>query len=238
MKRYPFDKAKTAKVKEYGCPKGSVMFEHKCRKILCPLGEYYNGNCLQPECPSGLVWRGKVCQKPLFVTTVLKIDNVFVNQINETPIALETSHINKVVYYTSTTTTQKPHTISTTTYHLVQQNITSCCQVVSPRICKFRICSYPIVYLKAPEIKYDHPTLVMPPNPILEECGINNCYNNLNVVNCSGCVSVRSENCSPHCYRYMCPKKSCTFMDLSVYCTYYSGQNGCLPIDGCLWNWC
>ncbi|XP_037808419.1 uncharacterized protein LOC119601524 [Lucilia sericata] len=256
--------------KNNSCPYGSIMIKNKCRKILCSLGEYYKGSCLHPVCPSGLVWRGKKCQEPGYITTVIEIQNDFVSHVNENPIALSKSHKNNVVYRSSTTTTHKPFTTSamqqknttiptyvstsTTTNSPINSQHIDCCKVLTPRICKLygekwvcfnrkyqrcdsRICASPVVYLKAPAIKHEPPVLIMPPNPQLTDCEANDCRNNLNV-DCSGCATLRSENCSPYCYQYICPTDTCSFMDLNEYCSYYSGQSGCLPTDGCLWNWC
>ncbi|XP_065369583.1 uncharacterized protein LOC135961875 [Calliphora vicina] len=250
---------------EFSCPQGSIMIKNKCRKIICTLGEYYRGTCLNPVCPSGLIWRGKKCQEPGYLTTVVEIDNDFVNEVNEKPIALAMSHTNEVIYHTSTTTTtHKPST--TRPMHLNKTTRPSfittstkisddCCEVYTPRICKLykekkwlcfnrkykrcdsRICSSPVVYLKAPEIKHEPPVLIMPPNPQMTVCETDDCRNNLSDVDCSGCPTLRSESCSPYCYRYIC-SNACDFMDLNEYCSYYPGQSGCLPRDGCLWNWC
>ncbi|XP_065371286.1 uncharacterized protein LOC135963383 [Calliphora vicina] len=252
-------------LKELRCPQGSIMIKNKCRKIICTLGEYYRGTCLNPVCPFGLVWRGKKCQEPGYLTTVIEIDNDFVNEVNEKPIALALNQKNQVIYHTSTTTTT--HKPSTTRFmHLNKTTIRPsfitksttasdvCCKVFTPRICKLyegkwlcfnrkyqrcdrRICSSPVIYLKAPEIKHEPPILVMSPNPQLTSCETDDCRNNSNV-DCSGCPTLRSENCSPYCYRSICSNATCTFMDLNEYCSYYPGQNGCLPNDGCLWNWC
>lgn len=266
-------------LKELRCPQGSIMIKNKCRKIICTLGEYYRGMCLNTVCPPGLVWRGKKCQEPGYLTTVIEIENDFVNEVNEKPIALAMSYKNQVIYHTSTTTTT--HKPSTTRLMHLNKTTTSttasdaCCKVLTPRICKLyeakwlcfnrkyqrcdsRICTSPVIYLKAPEIKHEPPVLVMPPNPQLTVCETDDCRNNssnyisiiftlyvlLTIystfadVDCSGCPTLRSEKCSPYCYRYICSNATCTFMDLNEYCRYYPGQSGCLATDGCLWNWC
>ncbi|XP_037824579.1 uncharacterized protein LOC119612785 [Lucilia sericata] len=248
------------------CPTGSIMLKNKCRKIICSMGEYYKGNCLKPVCPEGLIWRGKKCQKPGYLTTIIEINNEIINEQNEKPITLERSQTNEVIYYT-TTTTQKPLTtvrsiMSSTTESPIKSNVSStnndannsCCKVFTPRICKLygqkwvcfnrkyhrcdkRICTMPVIYLKAPEILYEPPVLIMPPNPQFNMYKSRDSDINLNA-DCSGCAARHSETCSPYCYRYICPNNSCGYMDLNEYCNYYPGQNGCQPTDGCLWNWC
>ena len=190
-------------VRQITCPRGSIMYKNKCRKIMCTLGEFYRGSCNRPICPSGLVWRGKQCQRPGFITTVIEIDNTFINQINEKQYALETSEhdeiINHIENLSPTTTTSKPGSISVSTVatvndgqpQLISTSNATCCHVISPRICKKyvkwqcfsrkfticddRVCIAPLLYLKAPEIKYDPPILVMPPNPQLDACKNSNC---------------------------------------------------------------
>ncbi|TMW48662.1 hypothetical protein DOY81_006251 [Sarcophaga bullata] len=254
-------------VRQITCPRGSIMHKNKCRKIMCTLGEYYKGSCNRPICPSGLVWRGKQCQKPGFLTTIIEIDNVFVNQINEKQYALETSEHDEIISHPVTnlspaTTTSKPESIKASTIasvndkkpHLTSISNATCCHVISPRICKKygkwqcfsrkfticddRVCTASLLYLKAPEIKYEPPILVMPPNPQLDGCKNSNCTINTDIIDCSGCANRVSEKCTPYCYSYVCPNGNCTYMNLKDYCTYYAGQNGCKPNDGCLWTWC
>ncbi|XP_023303242.2 uncharacterized protein LOC111685225 [Lucilia cuprina] len=249
------------------CPTGSIMLKNKCRKLLCSMGELYNGNCLKPVCPTGLIWRDKKCQEPGYITTIIEINNEIINEQNEKPITLKRSQTNEVIYHT-TTTTRKPLTtlrsiMGSTTESPNKSNVSStnnnanhsCCKVFTPRICKLydkkwvcfnrkydicdkRICTKPVVYLKAPEILYQHPVLIMPPNPQFNMYNETRDFDNNLYVDCSGCAARHSETCSPYCYRHICPNNSCRYMDLSEYCNYYPRQNGCQPTDGCLWNWC
>uniref|UniRef100_A0A1I8MPD2 Uncharacterized protein n=1 Tax=Musca domestica TaxID=7370 RepID=A0A1I8MPD2_MUSDO len=126
-----------------------------------------------------------------------------------------------------------------------------CCTVYTPRICKIygqkwicfnrkkdscdtRICTAAIVYLKPPEIKYSHPTLIIPPSTASATTGADN-----NVApDCSGCALNQPEKCSAYCSTYRCPPGVCEFKPLEEYCRHYSGQFGCTPKDGCLWDWC
>uniref|UniRef100_A0A1A9ZCK6 EGF-like domain-containing protein n=1 Tax=Glossina pallidipes TaxID=7398 RepID=A0A1A9ZCK6_GLOPL len=277
------------------CPHDSVFIDEKCRKIICTMGEYYQGQCLHPACPPGLVWRGKRCQKPGYLETIIEIDNVLINKIRDKPYTVienSTSHVthhndsSKITPITTTTTTTttnasprrtpstvkptSPRTPRITTKRPVSTATTTkpngststppleCCVVVTPRICKLygkkwvcfnrrsrtcaaRICTASIVYLKAPEIRYRHPLLIMPPNPNLTTCQENSCdkfSTNNDTIDCSGCSHSNFEKCSSYCYRYMCPAGSCAFIDLEAYCNYYPGKFGCLEEDGCIWNWC
>ncbi|XP_073819312.1 uncharacterized protein isoform X2 [Musca autumnalis] len=125
-----------------------------------------------------------------------------------------------------------------------------CCKLRTSRICKLygqkwicfnrnqnmcdaRVCTAPIVYLRPPEIKYMHSTLIMPPTTGPSTQGNNNVP-----ADCSGCSLNQPENCSNYCSSYMCPKGVCKFMDLEEYCRYYPGKFGCIQADGCLWSWC
>uniref|UniRef100_A0A1B0ATU7 EGF-like domain-containing protein n=1 Tax=Glossina palpalis gambiensis TaxID=67801 RepID=A0A1B0ATU7_9MUSC len=275
------------------CPHDSVFIDEKCRKIICTMGEYYQGQCLHPACPPGLVWRGKRCQKPGYLETIIEIDNVLINKIYDKPYTVienSTSHvthrndISKITPISATTdasprqtsSTVKPtapstprstptkRPVSTTTTTRPNGNTSTpplqCCVVVTPRICKLygekwvcfnrrsrtceaRICTASIVYLKAPEIRYRHPLLIMPPNPNLTSCQESSCdmfSTNNDTIDCSGCSHSNFAKCSSYCYRYMCPAGSCAFMDLEAYCNlnYYPGKFGCLEQDGCIWNWC
>lgn len=280
-------------IRQMTCPLGSIIYENKCRKIICTLGEYYRGSCNRPICPPGLVWRGKQCQKPGFITTVIEIDNTFVNQRNQKQYVLETSDHNEIINHVGNVI---PKTNSSNT-DLIKQyppkaelNLTTarifktsnsksngtCCQVISPRICKKyakwhcfhrkhtvcdeRVCMVPLLYLEAPEIKYESPILVMPPEPQLDSCKNRNCSNIeegktrqhffvttdfskttmhfLDIADCSGCANHIADNCHPYCYSYSCSNGACTFLKLKSFCSFYFGQRGCLPNDGCVWSWC
>lgn len=193
------------------------------------MGEYYQGQCLHPACPPGLVWRGKRCQKPGYLETIIEIENVLINKIHDKPYTVienstshvthhnDTSTITPITTATTTTnasprrtlstvkptsprtpriTTKRPVSTATTTKPNGSTSTSTpsleCCVVVTPRICKLygqkwvcfnrrsrtcaaRICTAPVVYLKAPEIRYRHPLLIMPPNPNLTTCRENSC---------------------------------------------------------------
>ncbi|KAH8369384.1 hypothetical protein KR009_009255, partial [Drosophila setifemur] len=131
------------------CPQGSVLIDKECRKIVCSEGEYYDGRCLSPACPPGTVWRGRRCQEPGFVTTILEIGNVI---HNEHEYKVTTENINRVVYETIPPYNPDLHksserpwvypTYRTTTEQTpVDQPYPglipppNCCLVKSPRIC-------------------------------------------------------------------------------------------------------
>lgn len=203
------------------CPPHSILFDDKCRKIICSLGEYYEGRCLQPACPSGLVWHGKRCQKPAYIITILEMDNIVVNQMNDSNYTIKQNTSNYIppAIYTTVNRTQPTHLINqinTPTnlsaddylhkFHLKRNNSRidftnsknaggNCCNIITPRICRQfgkkwicfsrhqnlcdrRICNATIVYLKAPEIRYKPPLLIMPPNPILNNCTTSDCQSN------------------------------------------------------------
>ncbi|XP_053955388.1 uncharacterized protein LOC128861339 isoform X1 [Anastrepha ludens] len=242
------------------CPLGSVLTDNECRKILCPMGEYYQGQCLQPVCPKGTVWHKQRCQEPGYITTILDIENVFINEARDRPGIIAQENINSYV-------TQKPAlSVSTTTSKIIKRITTTpppqstnspqgiCCTILTPRICKLygkrwvcfnhqlkrcdaKLCSHPKIYLRVLEPIYDPPILVMPPNPPLEVCSTFEC-DNTSILDCSGCKSNRREKCSPYCYHYQCPNSQCTFVDLKEYCIKYPREFGCVRRDGCLWDWC
>ncbi|EDW71472.2 uncharacterized protein Dvir_GJ19551, partial [Drosophila virilis] len=128
------------------CPPGSIFFEAQCRKIICSQGEYHAGRCLMPACPAGTVWRGKRCQPPGYLTTILEIDNVIKNKHEYQTV---TENVNRVEYQTirpydpnediSYDKAKPPTklTVSTSTSASVTpQPATDCCTVKSPRICR------------------------------------------------------------------------------------------------------
>uniref|UniRef100_A0A1A9WAM4 Chitin-binding type-2 domain-containing protein n=1 Tax=Glossina brevipalpis TaxID=37001 RepID=A0A1A9WAM4_9MUSC len=286
----------TTVLQQKRCPHDSVFMDEKCRKIICTMGEYYQGQCLQPACPPGLVWRSRRCQKPGYFNTIIEIDNVLINKIRDKAYNI-IENSSDVIHYNNSrettsptnsyTTTTKPRRITTTMKPTHYPRFTTtkrpgsktttipgpktttkpnkptnptnfdCCTVVTPRICKLYfnkwvcfnrrdrtctpgICTASVVHLKAPEIRYKYPLLIMPPNPNLTNCEENNCDSLMNndTIDCSGCAHSNFSKCSSYCYRYMCPANSCAFMDLKVYCSNYSGKFGCLEQDGCIWNWC
>ncbi|XP_030374606.1 mucin-2 [Scaptodrosophila lebanonensis] len=143
------------------CPAGSIFVNNQCRKLLCTRGEYISGRCVQPLCKEGLVWRGKRCQPPAYLTTVLEIENVITNRKEYT---LVTENVNNVEQVTvppynpgnnqsynaevlppsalvdPTSTTRRP---PTTTVRVPEPNYDDnavpsdgCCVVKSPRICR------------------------------------------------------------------------------------------------------
>ncbi|XP_061401844.1 uncharacterized protein LOC133337618, partial [Musca vetustissima] len=228
------------------CPEGSVLLDNKCHKIICPNGELYKGICLQAICPPGTVWRGKRCQEPENITTILEIENVVTNEVLRTPVYLEVnSQYKQILNGTSYVDRDNSKSIGTSLpaqdisissknsgdYSLPNTNEISavlkeseklikplvlnddtkptnllvnsrekeaddqssksvgCCNVRTPRICKLygkkwicfnrnqhlcdaRVCSAPTVYLRPPEIKYKHSTLIMPPPTTLSQQGI------------------------------------------------------------------
>ncbi|KAH8280035.1 hypothetical protein KR018_001615, partial [Drosophila ironensis] len=144
------------------CPPGSILFEAECRKIVCAEGEYYEGRCIAPACPPGTVWRGRRCQEPGYITTVLEIGNAIHNRHE---YKVSTENINHVEYNTpppynadldksyeitpaeivATTTTRRPWLYSTPGY-TTQKSVSKepfpgqipppgCCIVKTPRIC-------------------------------------------------------------------------------------------------------
>lgn len=197
------------------CPADSIFLEDKCRKIICSLGEYYDGHCLQPACPPGLVWRAKSCQTPGYIITIVEVDNVLVNTMNEQNFTVSQPNATNAIYrhsVTMTTTTATPPTLPvpisrkpytnklpkdkeyswlnrpsrnrtlSTSNDSRLLNEDGCCTIVTPRICKDytdqwicfnrrhkrcdrRICSTAIIYLRAPEVRYKAPMLIMPPFP-------------------------------------------------------------------------
>ncbi|XP_037954185.1 uncharacterized protein LOC119684251 [Teleopsis dalmanni] len=148
----------TSAESKLSCPEGTVLTDGKCRKIICPFGEYYNGRCLEPACPEGLVWRGRRCQSPAYITTILEIDNVFTSKVRQSQPKIIPENVNNIYYHTpkpeieitkkmsttaaydiETITTEKPRTTMRTTRKSINPglvNETDCCTVITPRICK------------------------------------------------------------------------------------------------------
>lgn len=131
-----------------------MWLKERCRKIVCPNGEFYKGICLQALCPPGLVWRGKKCQEPGHLTTILEIENVLINEVRERAVYLEKEGTNVVLNHTTVDIpkTKSPKTeIPTQTQTLKLPIVplapkntsvapsnpaTGCCKLRSPRICK------------------------------------------------------------------------------------------------------
>lgn len=191
------------------CPSGSVFINKQCRKIVCSMGEYYRGRCMQAACEPGLVWYGNKCQKPGYTTTILEIENVFVNNLHKAPVTLTRTNKNKIIKQASTTempykplpTVSPRKSVFTEDLATVRtpakptniiNSSTKCCTIVSPRICKLynnrwicahrrikscdpEVCTTNFIYLKAPDIKYEDPILVMPPNPSFNNCENDKC---------------------------------------------------------------
>lgn len=184
--------------RKYICPFGGEWHDGKCLQPICPEGTVWRGHrCQEPAYVNTIleienVFINEANHKPGQVLPAENITNIVIHQPTEMPIISITSTTTKrpsIVRTTTrrtTTTTRQPSMNSTIKYDK------GCCKVITPRICKnygekwvcfnrhykrcdMQFCSAPVIYLKVPHIVSEPPMLIMPPNPPLSACMIENC---------------------------------------------------------------